>query len=208
MDETLSAMVLKLVLIVAGCLLALAVAVANAALLIPLAGILGGTALAWRVLGVWGGARASPTPTDSAGLDQRLQLLADEVEALRTEQTRLQTTLRWQEQLLDRLAGGDLIGDCSGEDDDAGHRAKLRPGRAERQSSDGAASGISLELSTQPVRPPSSTTRDQTPYSARTRATSPTSALPARSAPRAGLTASGAAECTTTRSRALRRSTW
>ena len=59
-----SDLLLKLALIGAGCLLALAVALANVVFLVPLAAILSGAALLWHATGVWGGGQTPPTRVD------------------------------------------------------------------------------------------------------------------------------------------------
>ena len=99
-----SDLLLKLALIGAGCLLALAVALANVVFLVPLAAILSGAAIVWRAIGVWGVSQTPPTHADQAALEESVRRLVDEVERLRAEQTRLQTTVQWQERLLARLA--------------------------------------------------------------------------------------------------------
>ena len=95
--------VVKLGAIIAGCAVVIVVATTNSALLVPLLGILALGALLWRPVQALTRRGEELAPSERALLERRLRLLEDQVELLQQEQSRLHATVRWQEQLLERL---------------------------------------------------------------------------------------------------------
>src|SRR5262249_37119731 len=96
-------------MVVVGALLAV-IAATYPGLLLPALGIAAGGVLLWRPVSALARRGEALGPSERALLERRLRLLEDQVQLLQQEQTYLHTTLRWQEELLERLADERVVG--------------------------------------------------------------------------------------------------
>lgn len=97
----------RITLVVGACTLLVAVTLSHPDLLPPLLGAMGVIALLWRPLQRWVGRSESWATMDRLALERQVRLLVDQVECLQREQTQLRATVRWQEQLLERMVRED-----------------------------------------------------------------------------------------------------
>jgi hypothetical protein len=96
-------------MLVVGTLLVV-IAATNPGLLVPALGVAAAGVLLWRPVQALTRRGEALGLSERALLERRLRLLEDQVQLLQQEQTYLHTTLRWQEELLERLADERVAG--------------------------------------------------------------------------------------------------
>ncbi|HLI28709.1 MAG TPA: hypothetical protein VKZ60_16710 [Chloroflexota bacterium] len=114
MDNSLSATIVRVVgvlgdtalrmtALVVACVVVIAVSIQNSALVLPLLALGVIAALLWRPAQLLTRRLEDIAPGEAARLRQQVDVLAAQVAALQQEQRELRATVRWQQQLLERL---------------------------------------------------------------------------------------------------------
>jgi hypothetical protein len=96
--------VLRATALLGGCAVLITLGIVNSSLLLPLLALGAAVMLLWRPSQLLTRRLEDIAPGEAAALRRQVDLLSVQVAALQQEQRELRATVRWQEELLERLA--------------------------------------------------------------------------------------------------------